>query len=214
MKYLSRSHRWSCGLLCLQLAVGCATQSKEPGRAVASPPSAESPSAEAVKAEARSPQPNMELQAPLADDSRNAPTVAPAREAVASGAATPALNATKKDRKATSEADSERRRGAAGAPKSKLGISDKPAAAPEPTLAFAEPPELRAAVLEFDAQWEKLSTSRACEDACRAYESMRRAAQRICDLVVSSDPGQRCRTARSRLDQASRDLASRCADCR
>lgn len=94
--------------------------------------------------------------------------------------------------------------------------------APEPVeapsadaaLVYSESPALVAAVVEFDKQWEILSASRACEDACRAFDSMRRSAKRICDLVVAEDPRQRCRTAQARLDQASRDLAARCTECR
>ncbi|HEY5961969.1 MAG TPA: hypothetical protein VIV60_35670, partial [Polyangiaceae bacterium] len=87
-----------------------------------------------------------------------------------------------------------------------------PAAAPAagPQLSFAEPPQLREAIVEFDNAFEQLSTSRACEDACRAFASMQRAAQRICNLVISNDPRERCRNARSRLDDAAKDLTPKC----
>lgn len=112
-----------------------------------------------------------------------------------------------------------RSRPTAGASRREAEAAPKAAPAPyapaqqaEPTL--AETPELLAAIAEFDTEWQQLSATRACEDACRALESMRRSAQRICDLVVASDPNQRCRTAQGRLDQASRDLAARCSACR
>jgi hypothetical protein len=100
-----------------------------------------------------------------------------------------------------------------GADESTLGKA-APSDAPEPQPTIVESAEIRAYVQEFDAEWEKLSSSRTCEDACRAYSSMTRSAARICDLVASGDPRARCRNARSRLDQASRDLANRCAACR
>jgi hypothetical protein len=80
--------------------------------------------------------------------------------------------------------------------------------------AYAEPPELASALLEFESNWDALSTSRACDDACRAFESMRRSAQKICDLVLDGDPKSRCPTAKARLEQASRDLSARCSTCR
>jgi hypothetical protein len=79
---------------------------------------------------------------------------------------------------------------------------------------YAEPPEVAQALLDFDNQLEALSTTRACDEACRALESMKRTAQRICELVLDADPKERCRTARVRLEQASRDLTTRCPSCR
>lgn len=110
-------------------------------------------------------------------------------------------------------------RATAGASRRESEAASKAAPAPYPPVQDAVPtlvdtPELQAALAEFDTSWQQLSTSRACEDACRALESMRRSAQRICDLVVASDPNRRCRTAHGRLDQASRDLAARCSGCR
>jgi hypothetical protein len=219
MKILSRNPWWSCWLCCIHLTIGCGTQSKEPSRVVASCPSAQPPSAEAAKAKAESPQPTTNTETFPAVADTNAQAVGPAEGSNTTDAETVRMpRGAPKERKAASEAVDERPRGATRPSKERRDYSDaksvKPAMAPEPSPAFAEPPDLRAAILEFDAQWEKLSSSRLCEDACRAFESMRRSAQRICDLVVSGDPRERCRTARSRLDQASRDLASRCADCR
>jgi hypothetical protein len=134
------------------------------------------------------------------------------------------------NRSATAKSTGERKRGSPkpagaglGAPSSKSGAAPAPAAAPasrpvfddsEAQPAYAEPPELVRALAEFETQWEALSTSRACEDACRAFESMRRSAQKICDLVLDGDPKARCPTARARLEQASRDLSERCSTCR
>jgi hypothetical protein len=206
---------WLLGMFCLQLACqGCATQSKEPGRAVASPPSAEPTQASLPAAEQQA-SPTKEEAAAVSDDESlsNAP---PNPAQVPAGAAAARVSA-KPAARAASGADAEHRKApvTTSTSKGKSARADSastsaPAAAP----AFAEPPELRAAILEFDAQWEQLAASKACEDACRALESMRRSAQRICNLVVTSDPRQRCQTAQARLDQASRDLAARCTDCR
>jgi hypothetical protein len=217
MKRPSHLPCWLIGMFCLQLACqGCATQSKEPGRAVASPPSAEPTQASLAAAEQQA-SPTKEEAAALSDDGSlsnapPAPAQAPAGAAAARASAKPAA-------RAASGADAEHMRApvTTSASKSKTARARAESASPAPPAAapaFGEPPELRAAILEFDAQWEQLSASKACEDACRALESMRRSAQRICDLVVTSDPRQRCPTARARLDQASRDLAARCTECR
>jgi hypothetical protein len=220
MKILSRNRWWWCYLCCIQLTIGCGTQSKEPSRVVGSPPSAQAPSAEGAKPRAESPQPSTFSQPPPAVADTNDQTSGSGKGINSTGdQSARAPRSESKQRGTPAKAVDERPRGVARPPKERGDLSDvksgKSALAPEPAApAFAEPPELRAAILEFDAQWEKLSSSRLCEDACKAFESMRRSAQRICDLVVSGDPRERCRTARSRLDQASRDLAARCADCR
>lgn len=216
---MSRSRFACCWLLGLFAIVptcfgcGCASRPKESSSAPAALASAATPTDSQPAAEMQAPQPGSEAAEATREESlaktrrapgqvpKSAPVVAPAQPA---------------DRSETDDAIAvpKRTSPASSGPKRKSAEAS-PAGAPGAAApAFAEPPELRAAIQEFDAQWEQLSTSRACEDACRAFESMRRSAQRICDLVVASDPRQRCRTARDRLDQASRDLASRCTDCR
>ncbi len=217
MKRHSCLPRWSWGILFLPFTyAGCATQSKEPGRAVSAPSTAEAPKASTAPAEMKTQQPSVEAADSAEDESFAGSPVAPAQAPTPAAAAAPP--APKAANKPASRADAARSGGAVSA----SGTARKSKSAPaslgqheqDAAPAFAEPPELRAALLEFDAQWEQLSTSKACEDACRAHESMRRSAQRICDLVMASDPRDRCRVARGRLDQATRDLASRCADCR
>ena len=92
------------------------------------------------------------------------------------------------------------------------GLEPSGAAEPlGPTL--ADPPELRAALADFQGAFEQLSAGGTCDDACRAFSSMQRAAKRICELVVTRDPKGRCRAAEERVEQARRDLISRCGSC-
>lgn len=55
---------------------------------------------------------------------------------------------------------------------------------------------------------EELSTH-ACDEACRALASMRRAADRLCAL----EPGERCEQARTRCDAATRQVREACPEC-
>ncbi len=55
---------------------------------------------------------------------------------------------------------------------------------------------------------EELSTH-ACDEACRALASMRRAADRLCAL----EPGERCEQARARCDAATRQVREACPEC-
>lgn len=48
-----------------------------------------------------------------------------------------------------------------------------------------------------------------CATACKALASIRRAADRICAL----EPGTRCDDARSKAEQARRQVADACPDC-
>lgn len=47
-----------------------------------------------------------------------------------------------------------------------------------------------------------LSSGRDCDVARKALASMERSQKRICDLNGASDPGDRCKTAQSRLEDA------------
>jgi MYXO-CTERM domain-containing protein len=57
-------------------------------------------------------------------------------------------------------------------------------------------------------QAKTLSTD-DCVAACKALLSMRRAAERLCNL----DPGQRCTDARATLDDASKRVRAACPGC-
>lgn len=49
----------------------------------------------------------------------------------------------------------------------------------------------------------------ACDEACRALGSMKRAADRICQLEV----GERCEQARARCEEATRRVREACPEC-
>lgn len=202
-----------CALILL--ALGCAAQPHEHGKAADS--LATTNAVEAPTVPSNTPVTPPVPTNTLADDSVK-------KERSVDGSVAP-------NRAADAKTTSERKRGAKAKPAaashesttSKSGAAAAPAAAPanrpivdesEAQPAYAEPPELARALAEFESQWEALSTSRACGDACRAFESMRRSAQKICDLVLDGDPKARCPTARARLEQASRDLSERCSTCR
>lgn len=191
---------------CLSTATfACARASREPDQAPAAA-SVERFESQQEPALAASPAPvQPSAPAPVLDEEvrKPQPALAPAPPKPAAqrarGAPSPAREAKAADKKGST-------------PNVASEVAQGPVA--EPALAYSESPDLIAAVVEFDKQWEALSGSRACDDACRAFDSMRRSAKRICELVVADDPRQRCRTAQARLDQASRDLATRCSECR
>jgi hypothetical protein len=185
--------------------IGCARASREPDQAPAAASGERSEQQQEIAEFSPSPAvPALSAVPPEVEAVQQQPALGPVpskptRYESARGAASPAREAVADDRKMSRAS---RAPGAMHAP------------AGEPTLAYSESPELVAAIVEFDKQWDALSVSRACDEACRAFDSMRRSAKRICDLVVAGDPRQRCRTAQARLDQASRDLAARCTECR
>lgn len=61
---------------------------------------------------------------------------------------------------------------------------------------------------QLQQEWSALSTS-DCAIACKAYASIRRAADKICGL----EPGPRCNDARSKADDAQRRVQAACPDC-
>ena len=195
--------------------VGCASQPQESGKAADSVATTKEPAAPNV--------PVTPAQA-LQPSAESTPGVAP------QGAGIKKEEASGRSESLAPAAKTERTRGASARPAAasaplpmrKSGSARASETAPsrltldepEAQPAYAEPPELTQALAQFDAQWETLSTSRACDDACRALESMRRSAQKICDLVLDGDPRAHCTTARARLEQATRDLSARCSTCR
>lgn len=80
-----------------------------------------------------------------------------------------------------------------------------------PTL--ADPPDIRTALQDFQGAAEMLAAGHGCDEGCRAFQSMQRAATRICDLVSSRDPQQRCALARTKVSAAERDIKDRCGGC-
>jgi hypothetical protein len=68
--------------------------------------------------------------------------------------------------------------------------------------------ELAAAQADFESALASTSAS-DCATACRALESMRRAADRICAL----DPGTKCSDARARVEESAARVRAKCPDC-
>jgi hypothetical protein len=77
----------------------------------------------------------------------------------------------------------------------------------------SDPPQLRSALEELLSAASELSTGHSCDHGCKAYESMQRAALRICELAPSNDPLSRCTSARSRVSEADLELKRRCGTC-
>lgn len=61
---------------------------------------------------------------------------------------------------------------------------------------------------ELQQDYSALSTQ-DCVTACKAYASIRRAADKICGL----EPGPRCNDARAKADDAQRRVKDACPDC-
>jgi MYXO-CTERM domain-containing protein len=61
---------------------------------------------------------------------------------------------------------------------------------------------------QLQQDYSALSTQ-DCTIACKAYASIRRAADRICGL----EPGPRCNDARTKADDAQRRVQAACPDC-
>lgn len=72
---------------------------------------------------------------------------------------------------------------------------------------------LRAALVDFQQNYDLLSSGISCVDGCRALASMGRAASRICALATPSDLLDRCAAARQRLEASRRVLERRCGAC-
>lgn len=207
------------------ILMGCAGQPRESGRL--SEPSAKTSTLPQVSAPPSlmvSPPPAPIEEKKAGPQAATAPT-SPAENSENRAGKAPALRA----RGGASVAQSPRTSSPQGAPKAARAKAPAEAGAArdseaasevaedwvhEARPAYAEPPELMRAIADFDSQWEAFSTSRACEDACRAWQSMKRSAERICALVVDGDPRERCPTAKARLDQATRELTSRCNNCK
>lgn len=195
--------------------LACSCASREPDQAAAprSPTSVSQPNAAPASPEAVAAPPPMEQQSAANGPSGNAPSETGQRLAseATPSVAQPQAALKQRARGAAEPAPSPPR---ASRKESAVHSSETADVSPaEPTLGYSESKALLAAVVEFDTEWDRLTTSRGCDDACRAFESMRRSAKKICELVVPQDPRQRCRTAQARLDQASRDLAARCTEC-
>jgi hypothetical protein len=68
--------------------------------------------------------------------------------------------------------------------------------------------DIAAAQADFESQLASLDTT-DCSLACRALESMRRAAEHLCSL----DPGARCADARAKVGRAAERVRASCPSC-
>jgi len=73
--------------------------------------------------------------------------------------------------------------------------------------------QLQQALEDLQSAAQSLSSGHSCEEACKAYQSMQRAAERICGLTPSNDPAARCNAARTRVSSANQELRRRCGAC-
>jgi hypothetical protein len=80
---------------------------------------------------------------------------------------------------------------------------------PSPT----DSPLLRQALENLLSAAQALSAGHSCEEGCKAYESMQRAANRICELAPGGGPLDRCAAARLRVSSADQELRRRCGSC-
>jgi hypothetical protein len=94
------------------------------------------------------------------------------------------------------------------------GPSEATPVTPIGPFAEAPPLNLSDALAAFEqASTELSSGDPACNGACKAFASMQRAAERICELNGPADPGARCFKAKQRLDQARETVQRRCGSC-
>jgi len=109
-------------------------------------------------------------------------------------------------------------RGAA-APASRASPRDEESSVPHDLLqdalspTAADPPMLRTALEDLINAAQQLSAGHSCEEGCKAYQSMQRAAVRICELAPSHDPAQRCTAAQTKVSMADAELKRRCGTC-
>jgi len=66
---------------------------------------------------------------------------------------------------------------------------------------------------DSDSVASALSTGKDCDRACKAFGSMGRSSQRICDLNGPGDPDERCKKARERVDTARAKIRRSCGNC-
>lgn len=76
-------------------------------------------------------------------------------------------------------------------------------------FADAGPGEDVESLLKQLSQEHSALSTQDCMTACKAYASIRRAADKICGL----EPGPRCADARSKADDAQRRVQAACPDC-
>ncbi|MBI2389242.1 MAG: hypothetical protein HYV09_06465 [Deltaproteobacteria bacterium] len=97
---------------------------------------------------------------------------------------------------------------AADAPTTPTGLA--------PSAPFTPPSaEMADALAELAAAEQQLAASPPCVTMCKALESMKRAADRVCDLAKDGPPSdqRRCDDARAKLEEATARVRAACPDC-
>ena len=159
-------------------------------------------------------------------------SAAPARQPAASAPADAALEESPRNRKAV-----------VGPPAASPAAPLAPAAEPPPAGAPARPPSVdvgsaaagqsmsrdfarspeaadphgasgaRVRLAEARRELDVATSERDCVRACRALESMERAAQQVCDLARSPDERRECASAGEQVDKARSKVRSACGEC-
>jgi hypothetical protein len=93
---------------------------------------------------------------------------------------------------------------------------------PPPGGGGAEPPERMITTVaeaetafqrDIDAVSSALSAGKDCDRACKAFGSMGRSSERICELNGPDDPEGRCKKAKERVDMMRAKLRRVCGGC-
>lgn len=197
--------------LALALCMGCATSSRSEKSNSAAPPAPPAPLAEQQTG-------STELNTDRSAERARAPE-SPAAEPEA--AATPPAFATPPSRSKAEKPTAQKKSTASPAPAAapKRATAGQEASVARDLLqeplrpTSADPPQLRTALLDLLNAADELSAGHSCDDGCKAFQSMQRAASRICDLTPTNDPLSRCASARSRVSAANQDLQRRCGSC-
>jgi hypothetical protein len=66
---------------------------------------------------------------------------------------------------------------------------------------------------EARRQFDVAAGARDCASACRALDSMERAAGQICELARSTDERKTCRAAEDQVGSARERVKSACGEC-
>ena len=153
-------------------------------------------------------------------------SAAPSTAAPSTYASPAAKGADKSSRAPAGEAATEMASPRAeSAPVSPAAGAAPPAAAPAPAPDYARPPPApgaadphgfggaRVRLSEARRELDIAANERDCARACRALESMERAAQQVCDLARSPDERRECASAGDQVDKARAKVQSACGGC-
>ena len=151
----------------------------------------------------------------------------PAQEPAASSAPSRATDDAAEDRRSEKSA----RAPGAGASATEMAVPRAELAPAPPTAAPARPPSdlaekapgaadphspagrARVRLAEARRELEIATSERDCTRACRALESMERAAQQVCELARSPEERSECTSANQQVDRARDKLQNACGGC-